>query len=308
MKRIPSMSLKPYIDAIRPRTLFLALACSFCGNALALFVGQFNIYVCILTILTASSLQILSNLANDYGDFAHGTDVTGRRIGPVRTLQSGAITPQRMKLMMVINVFISIALGLALLFVALQFTHVAYLIFFIVLGAFCIVAAIKYTVGRNPYGYCGFGDLFSFIFFGLVSIVGTYFLHTREIGFLPWLPAIGFGFPTAAVLNVNNMRDMENDAASGKITIPILIGFRNAKIYHASLIFGSFACFVVFNILYLTHWYQYLYLLIFAVYFKFLAGIFKTQAHERRQLDPYLKYTSITTFFLSLAFAVCINI
>lgn len=302
------MYLKPYIEAIRPRTLFLALACSFCGNALAFFVGHFNLFVCILTILTAASLQVLSNLANDYGDFEHGTDTTGQRIGPVRALQSGAITLDRMKIMMVINVLICIALGLALLFVALQFKYVAYLIFFIILGALCIVAAIKYTVGHNPYGYCGFGDLFSFIFFGLVSIVGTYFLHTHEIGFLPWLPAIGFGFPTAAVLNVNNMRDMENDAASGKITIPILIGYRNAKLYQASLILGAFACFAVFNILYLTHWYQYLYLLIFGIYFKFLVGIFKTQEHERRQLDPYLKYTSMTTFFLSIAFTVCVNL
>ena len=300
------MSLKPYIEAIRPRTLFLALGCTFCGNALALFADHFSIWVFILTVLMALSLQVLSNLANDYGDFQHGTDTTGKRIGPVRTLQSGAMTPERMKQMMLINIAITTALGVLLILIALPLSRIFYMLFFLALGGVCIWASIKYTAGSNPYGYRGLGDLFAFIFFGLVAIVGTYFLHTQSVGFLPWLPAIGFGLPTAAVLNVNNMRDMENDQACGKITIPIMIGFRWAKIYHAALTCGSLVCFVIFSILYLTHWYQYLYLLVFVVYFKLLVNIFKIE--DRKKLDPYLKFTAMTTFLLSVAFAVCINI
>lgn len=302
------MSFKPYIEAFRPRTLFLALACTICGNALALFVGHFDVWVCIFSILLASSLQILSNLANDYGDFEHGTDTTGKRIGPVRALQSGAITPERMKQMMKINIVISVALGVTLILVALRFDHMLYLLLFLALGGLCIWASIKYTAGSNPYGYRGLGDLFAFTFFGLVTIVGTYFLHTKAVDFTPWLPAIGFGLPTAAVLNVNNMRDMENDEACGKITIPILIGYRWAKIYHAALLGGSLLCFVLFSIFYLTHWYQYLYLLVFVVYFKLLINIFKTPPQDRRKLDPYLKFTALTTFLLSITFAICICI
>lgn len=302
------MLLKPYIEAMRPRTLFLALACAFCGSALALFAGRFHIWVCVLTILTAASLQILSNLANDYGDFQRGTDTTGKRLGPTRALQSGAIAPARMKKMIVANILISIVLGVTLIFVALQFSHILYLLFFLVLGGLSIWASIKYTAGRDPYGYKGQGDLFAFIFFGLVSVVGTYFLHTLTLDFLPWLPAIGFGLPTAAVLNVNNMRDMENDQACGKITIPILIGYPRAKLYHAALLLGSFVCFLIFSALYLTRWYQSLYLLVYVIYFKLLFDILTTAAQDRKKLDPYLKFTSMTTCLLSIAFAVCINL
>ena len=300
------MSLKAYINAIRPRTLFLAVASSICGSGLAWFVGGFNTGVFILTLVTASLLQILSNLANDYGDFQHGTDITGKRVGPVRALQSGAITPQRMKTMIVGVVLASTASGLALLYIALKSVDAWVLLVFLGLGIASIIAAIKYTAGNKPYGYRGLGDLFSFIFFGLVAVVGTYFLHTQRFGFLPWLPAVSLGFLTVAVLNVNNMRDMHNDKASGKITIPIMLGFKNAKIYHAFLTFGAMLCLTVFNMLYMNHWYQWLYMLVFVLLGKFLMDIFKITEH--RKLDPYLKYTSMAIFLLAILFSVCINI
>ena len=148
--------------------------------------------------------------------------------------------------------------------------------------------------------------IFSFIFFGLVSVVGTYFLHTHAIDFKPWLPAIALGLLTAAVLNLNNMRDIDNDRKSGKITIPVRIGIKNAKIYHALLIIGAFVSLTAYSILYSTHWYQYMYLLSFLVFFKLLINIIKIK--ENRLLDPYLKYTSMGTFILSVCFCICINL
>lgn len=299
-------SLKSWVSALRPRTLFLAVATALCGSAIAYSTCRFSVLVLILTLLIATLLQLLSNMANDLGDYQHGTDITGERVGPQRTVQSGAITPAQMKRAIVIAMGLSAIVGALLIHVALQFMDLKYILIFLVLGIACIVAAVKYTAGKNPYGYKGLGDIFSFTFFGLVSVVGTYFLHTHTLDFMPWLPAIGLGFLTVAVLNLNNMRDLENDKKSGKITIPVRIGFRNAKIYHGVLTFGALACFIVYSILYTAHWYQYLYLLSFLIFIKLLINIVKTT--ENRLLDPYLKYTSMATFVLSVFFSICINL
>ena len=245
-------------------------------------------------------------MANDLGDYQQGTDITGERIGPQRTVQSGAISPEEMTKAIKIAIACAIVIGILLVYVALQFMAWQYILLFLGLGLGSIVAAIKYTAGKNPYGYKGLGDIFSFIFFGLVSVVGTYFLHTHAIDFKPWLPAIALGLLTAAVLNLNNMRDIDNDRKSGKITIPVRIGIKNAKIYHALLIIGAFVSLTAYSILYSTHWYQYMYLLSFLVFFKLLINIIKIK--ENRLLDPYLKYTSMGTFILSVCFCICINL
>lgn len=299
-------SLKSWISALRPRTLFLAGATALCGSGIAYSTGKFSILVFILTILVANALQLLSNMANDLGDYQHGTDITGERIGPKRTVQSGAITPKEMKRGIKIAIGCAVIIGILLIYVALQFMELKYILFFLGLGLVSIIAAIKYTSGKNPYGYKGFGDIFSFIFFGPVSVVGTYFLHTHIIDFRPWLPAIGLGLLTAAVLNLNNMRDIENDKKSGKITTPVRIGIRNAKIYHALLTVGALICFLIYTIIYSRVWYQYIYLLCFLIFINLLINIFKIT--ENRLLDPYLKYTSMGTFILSVCFCICINI
>jgi len=299
-------SVKSWISALRPRTLFLAIATALCGSGIAYSTGRFSILVLILTLSIATILQLLSNMANDLGDYQHGTDITGERVGPQRTVQSGAITPRQMKNGIKIAITAAAVVGLLLVYVALQFMHYGYIFLFIFLGLACIIAAIKYTAGKNPYGYKGFGDIFSFTFFGLVSVVGTYFLHTHIVDFQPWLPAIGLGFLTVAVLNLNNMRDIDNDRKSGKITIPVRIGIKNAKRYHAFLTFGSLACFVIYSVLYTDHWYQYIYLLTFLIFIKLLIDIFRIE--ENRLLDPYLKYTSMGTFVLSVCFCICINL
>lgn len=299
-------SVKSWISALRPRTLFLATATALCGSGIAYSIGKFDIFVFVLTILIANILQLLSNMANDLGDYQHGTDITGERIGPQRTIQSGAITPKQMKLAILVAIASAAIVGILLIYIALQFMDIKYILLFLILGAASIIAAIKYTAGKNPYGYKGWGDIFSFFFFGPVSVVGTYFLHTHTIDFMPLLPAIGMGFLTAAVLNLNNMRDIENDRKSEKITIPVRIGLKNAKIYHAFLSIGALVCFTTYSLLYTTHWYQYIYLLSFLVFIKLLKDIFDIT--DNRLFDPYLKYTSMGTFVLSVCFSICINL
>lgn len=299
-------SIKSWISALRPRTLFLAIATTICGNAIAYSTGIFSWGVCILTTLIATLLQLLSNLANDLGDFQHGTDTTGGRVGPTRTVQSGAIKPAEMKKAIIIVVIISCIIGAYLIYLASQFMPVFYITLFFVLGGASIVAAIKYTAGDNPYGYKGLGDIFSFIFFGLVSTVGTFYLNVHELTFQPWLPAIGMGLFTAAVLNINNMRDMENDLISGKITLAIKFGRKGSRLYHAFLTVTGILCFIIYSIIYNNHWYQYLYMICFIPFIIILYKIYKTSIDA--MLDPYLKFTSMSTFLLSVAFAICINL
>lgn len=299
-------SFKSWISALRPRTLFLASATALCGSSIAYSSGKFSITVFVLTLLIATILQLLSNMANDLGDFQHGTDTTGERIGPQRTMQSGAITLKEMKKGISIAIIASLFVGGFLIYIALQYMNYIYILIFGLLGITSIVAAIKYTAGDNPYGYKGLGDIFSFLFFGLVAVVGTYFLHVGHLDCKPWLPAIGLGFLTAAVLNINNMRDLENDRKSGKTTIPVRIGLKNAKYYHSVLTLGSLLCFVIYSIIYSNHWYQYLYLVTFIIFIKLLVDIYNTS--DNRELDPYLKFTSMGTFVLSVCFSICINL
>ncbi len=298
--------IKKWVSAFRPRTLFLAIATALCGSGIAFSIGCFNVWVCVLTILTATLLQLLSNLANDYGDFQHGTDITGERVGPTRALQGGAITPRQMKNAIFAIIALTAIVGIGLIYIALQFMSWWYIVLFLLLGALSIVAAIKYTAGDNPYGYKGLGDLFSFIFFGPVSVVGTYFLHTHTLHFQPWLPAVGLGFLTVCVLNINNMRDLDNDRKSGKITIPVRIGLTGAKVYHSALTIGSLLCFILYNILYTEHWWQSLYLLSGLLFVKILSDIWATA--KNRLLDPYLRYTSLSACIFVILFCINVNI
>lgn len=299
-------SIRSWISAIRPRTLFLAVGTTICAGALAFYTERFNPLIFVLTTLLAIIMQLLSNMANDMGDFEHGTDTTGKRVGPQRALQSGSITLPQMKRAIVIAISGAIVIGIALIYEALKFMPPIYIGVFLLLGLASIIAAVKYTAGRNPYGYKGWGDIFSFIFFGPVPVVGAYFLHTRSLDFMPWLPAIGLGFLSVAVLNINNMRDMENDKESGKMTIACRLGFDGAKIYHSILTISSLLCFAIFGFIYLNHWQQLLYLPVFILLFLILAKIISTKEHKA--LDPYLKFTALSTCLLSISFAICVNL
>lgn len=299
-------SFKHWIAALRPRTLFLATATAMTGSAMAYSIGEFSWSIFILTIAIANILQLLSNLANDLGDYQHGTDVTGERIGPIRMMQSGAISYKEMKRAIFLSIAIAILVGLFLIYEALQFLSIYYILLFLILGACSIWAAVRYTAGTNPYGYKGLGDVFSFLFFGPVSVVGTFFLHTHSLTWQPWLPAIGLGLLTVAVLNINNMRDRDNDLKSGKMTIAIKLGYIGAKRYHAFLIVGAFMCFLMYSVIYSLHWYNYLYLIVFIYQFKLLKDIYKIS--DNRKLDPYLGYTSLGTFVLALLYSFFIII
>lgn len=228
---------KIWLQAARLRTLPLACAAVLLGSGLAAGVNSFRGSVFVLCLLTAIGLQILSNLANDYGDAVSGAD-NDDRVGPQRTVVSGLITRQQMQRAMSLVAGVTIMLGLSLLWTAFSGNWPAILTF-IGFGGLALVAAVTYTVGRRPYGYRGLGDLSVFLFFGLLGVLGTYYLFTQQ--FDPWLvlPAAGCGFLATAVLNVNNIRDINTDLATGKRTFVVRIGHRWARRYHYFLVIGG---------------------------------------------------------------------
>ncbi|WP_167618706.1 1,4-dihydroxy-2-naphthoate polyprenyltransferase [Maribellus sediminis] len=293
--------LKFWIEAFRLRTLPLALSSAILGSFLAYADGQFNPLVFGLAISTTIFLQILSNLANDFGDSQHGTD-NENRLGPLRTVQAGKISKKEMKRLIALFVVLSLISGGLLIFSGIKTANAGMIILFFVLGIASIVAAIKYTVGKNPYGYSGMGDIFVFIFFGLLGVCGTYFLHTNRIDPLLFLPAASVGLLSAGVLNLNNMRDIENDAASGKRTLVVRMGSHKAKIYHASLIILSPLLSLIYVIRTWESVYQLMFLLsVFPLGFH-LYEVFKN--HVPDKLNNQLKVLALTTFFFSVTYSL----
>jgi 1,4-dihydroxy-2-naphthoate octaprenyltransferase len=235
-----SSNVSHWLGAMRLKTLPLALVSIITGSTLAAFSGQFTISISVMALLTATLLQILSNLANDYGDAIKGTD-NDNRIGPTRAIQSGAISAKQMKVAMIVTVVLSLVSGISLIAIALN-TFTDAIVFF-GLGVLAIISAIAYTVGNKPYGYIGLGDVSVLIFFGLLGVGGTYYLHHPEFVWTIGLPSLASGLLSVAVLNVNNMRDIENDKECGKYTVPVRIGLPKAKKYHLSLLLTAWLCF-----------------------------------------------------------------
>ncbi len=293
-------SVKAWLSATRPRTLLLAAATTLTGTAVAMHEGCFSWTIAILTLLTATGLQLLSNLANDLGDYQHGTDTTGQRVGPRRALQSGSIQLQEMQRGIGIAIFVSCVVGSLLMYQVMLFVEWWHIAILAVFGLLSVVAAITYTAGKHPYGYIGLGDLFSFVFFGLVAVIGTYFLHSHQLTFRPVLPAIGMGCFTVLVLNINNMRDIDNDIRSGKITIAARLGFRRAKIYHTIVLAVALLCFVGYSALYTTNWSGWLHTIAFVPHAVIVFQIWRTR--EKSQLDHFLKKTALATLLLSVLF------
>ncbi len=228
------MTIKPWLIAFRLRTLPLATASILLGCGLAAMHGAHSWPVSVLAVLTAVFLQILSNLANDFGDFENGADLAGR-VGPDRMVASGAIAPTAMKKAMWVFALFALASGVALLWVAFGGFTLPFLALFF-LGLAAIAAAVKYTAGHNPYGYAGLGDISVLLFFGLIAVLGTYYLHAQRLQADLLLPALGMGLLSVAVLNLNNMRDRESDARAGKRTIPVRFGAQAAVRYHTLLV------------------------------------------------------------------------
>jgi 1,4-dihydroxy-2-naphthoate octaprenyltransferase len=303
--------MKHWIEAARLRTLPLSVSGIIVGSIYALAhptkeiltpTDVFNWNIFGFAILTTLGLQILSNFANDYGDGVKGTD-NEDRVGPMRAIQSGVITPAAMKKAIIITSFLTLCSAIALIYYAFTDTNLFYSLFYLVLGILAIFSAIRYTVGNTAYGYRGFGDLFVFIFFGLVSTLGVNFLYSKQIDALLLLPAIAIGLLSVGVLNLNNMRDEASDKKVGKNTIVVKIGGEKAKKYHYFLIISSMVLVVLFSILSNYRLDQYLFLLAFFPLVKHLTTVYKNQ--DSRALDPELKKLALSTFFLSILLSIC---
>lgn len=291
------MNIKVWIGAFRLRTLPLALSCIGMGGFLAASQQAFRWDIFLLCVFTTIFLQILSNLANDYGDSINGADHAGRK-GPSRAVQSGAISPQKMRSALFLFVALCLVSGLWLLWIAFGFNWNAFLFFF-VLGLLSILAAIAYTVGKKPYGYAGLGDVSVLIFFGVVGVMGSAYLFTQEIIPIQFLPALSCGFFSMGVLNVNNIRDIESDQQAGKFSIPVRIGRENAIRYHWFLLLGGIISACVFTaITYQSPW-QLLFLLTVPL---FLKNGFSVQQKSASELDPYLKQLALSTLLFVLLF------
>jgi 1,4-dihydroxy-2-naphthoate octaprenyltransferase len=293
--------IKYWIQAFRLRTLPLAISSIIVGGFLAFFDGRFSFLVTFLAIITTTLLQILSNLANDYGDYKSGAD-NNNRIGPERTLQGGKISPSAMIKGIIITSVLSLFFGILLTYEGTKSLSFSFGIIFFIIGLCAMAAAIKYTVGKKAYGYFGLGDFFVFIFFGLAGVLGTYFLNTHFLRIEILLPAISIGFLSTGVLNLNNMRDWENDKITGKKTIVVKFGIKAAKYYHTFLILGGIVSAVIFILLNYVSPFQFLLLITFPILFYDLNKVLKNTEPEK--LDPFLKRLALTTLLFSITFGI----
>ncbi len=298
--------MKHWIEAARLRTLPLSVSGIIVGSMYALAhptddiltpTEVFNWRLFGFAILTTLGLQILSNFANDYGDGMKGTD-NEDRVGPKRAIQSGVITPQAMKRAIIITSALTLLSAMLLIYYAFRDTNLWFSLFYLVLGILSIISAIRYTVGNTAYGYRGFGDVFVFVFFGLVSTLGVNFLYSKQLDFELVLPAVAIGLLSVGVLNLNNMRDEASDRKSNKNTIVVKIGGSKAKIYHYFLIATAMVMVLVFAILDDFHFDQYLFLLAYIPLTKHLITVYKNQ--NPKELDPELKKLALSTFALSV--------
>ena len=303
--------MKHWIEAARLRTLPLSVSGIIVGSIYALShptaeiitpTEVFSWKIFGFAILTTLGLQVLSNFANDYGDGVKGTD-NADRVGPQRAIQSGVISPAAMKKAIIITSILTLLSALILIYFAFGETNFIYSIIFLVLGITAIASAIRYTVGNSAYGYKGFGDIFVFVFFGLVSTLGVNFLFSKEIDPLLILPAIAIGLLSVGVLNLNNMRDEASDRKSGKNTIVVQIGGHQAKIYHYTLIITAMILVIVFAVLSNYRLDQYLFLLAYIPLIRHLLTVNRNK--EPRLLDPELKKLALSTFLLSILLTLC---
>ncbi len=296
--------MKDWIQALRLRTLALALSSIAMGAFLAAFFGGFKWEVSILAGVTTVFLQILSNLANDYGDAQKGTD-SEHRIGPERTVQSGKISTSAMRSAIILFAGLSLVSGIVLIYYGTLGLDRRVGLLFLVLGLSAIAAAILYTVGKKSYGYSGLGDLFVFIFFGLLAVLGTYFLNTQMLRWDIFLLAASLGFLSTGVLNLNNLRDSENDRNSGKITIAVRLGIMGAKKYHILLIVSALLAALLFNLINLRSYYSLLWIIpVLPLFAIDLVKIYRIK--DLRLLDPFLKKLALKTLLFVLLFGGCL--
>ena len=291
--------IKYWIQASRIETLPLSISGIILGSFYAFYNYSFDKIIFVLSIITAISFQILSNFANDYGDGVLGTD--NNRIGPKRVIASGKLTLKELKKGIIVNVLITITLSYSLFKYTFKNEYL-FIVIFLFLSIFSILAAIKYTMGKTPYGYYGFGDIFVFIFFGLLSVFGSYFLQTNSIDYEVYILGSIIGFLCVGVLNLNNIRDIENDSKMNKKTIPTRIGFRYAKFYHYFLIIAPILLIFTFSTIFkISNNLIFIIVGILPITFHLFKVI---QAKSPIEFKPLLKQLAISTFFFSIFMSI----
>lgn len=291
--------MKAWLAAARPRTLPLALASIILGSFLAAAAGRFSWLTFALAALTTICLQVLSNFANDYGDAISGKD-TPERVGPRRAVATGDITKEAMRRAMYLSGTLSLVSGVWLLVEATRQAGAWLFWAFLMLGLLCIGAAVAYTNGKRPYGYAGYGDIAVLLFFGWVGVLGTFFLHTQSVSWALLLPASSVGFFATGVLNINNIRDIETDAKTGKNSIPVRLGRPGAIRYHWFLLGSGMICAVVYSVLTAKDATDFLYLLAFPLFV--LNGRAIAQHTNPAELNPRLGQLAMSTLLFVMLF------
>lgn len=290
-----------WIKAARLRTLPLALSSIILAGFLSANANKLNLVVIILAIITTIFLQILSNLANDFGDYKSGAD-NENRLGPKRGMQTGDISYRGMKNAIYILIITSFVSGSLLIYFGTLGLSTLNLLTFFGLGVAAIAAAVNYTMGKNPYGYKGYGDLFVLIFFGFVGVIGTYYLNTHIIKINLFWPSLSVGLLSMAMLNLNNMRDIQNDSQSGKNTLVVKMGYPNAKVYHILIVIIPFISALIFTYLQFDSYFQFIFLITLPLFLVDLVKIYRTS--DCAKLDPFLKKQAINTLLFSLTFGL----
>lgn len=286
-----------WLRASRPRAFPLAAACIGMGGVLAYNAGEMDLMVLGLAVITAVLLQLLSNLANDLGDFSKGAD-SDQRLGPARTVQSGLISPQSMKRAIWGVGILSFLSGVMLIIAARLDTTVFFS--FLALGVLAIWAAVKYTLGKRAYGYHGLGDFFVFVFFGWVGVLGTYFLQTQVGHWSLLLPASSCGFFAVAVLNINNVRDIPSDRAAGKNTLAVYLGPQGARIYHVLLLICGLGTAAIYTLCQPDgHWY-FLGVIPFCARIAYLLF----QHRDPEKIDPLLREMALVSLLFVILFGI----
>lgn len=307
--------MKKWIEAARVRTLPLSLSGIILGGMLAKWKGDFDGIIFGLSCLTTILFQVLSNFANDYGDGIKGTD-NEHRVGPRRAIQSGAITQKAMRRGIIITTLLSLISAIALLMHAFIPGYWKEFFIFIGLGILCILAALFYTMGKKPYGYMGLGDIFVFIFFGLVAVLGSEFLYTKTFTWDSLLPASAVGLFSVAVLNLNNMRDIDSDRMSNKKTLALRIGFQNAKYYQLILMNLPFILCLIFLLIHkskfnvqfenISSLKPFLFFVLFIPNTILRRKILYTEEPEK--LDLYMKPTALLALFFAVFFGIGLSL
>ncbi|MEZ4811329.1 MAG: 1,4-dihydroxy-2-naphthoate octaprenyltransferase [Allomuricauda sp.] len=295
---------KAWIQAARLRTLPLSLSGIIVGTALANKEGFFERGIFILALLTTIGFQVTSNFANDYGDGVKGTD-NEDRIGPARVLQSGLLSRSSLKKGIAVSICITLLLAIWLIYRAFGIENLPLILLFFALGLMSIWAAIRYTMGSKPYGYKGLGDLFVFLFFGLLGVLGSMFLYTKALNWISLLPAVAIGLLCVGVLNLNNLRDVASDKKHGKYTLVVKMGYENGKRYHFLLITVALLCFVAYAWIEGFSLLQSFYIVAFLPIIVHLRKVVATDIPK--ELDGELKKLALSTFLLAILFFVALN-